>query len=55
MHLHLCSQCGAVITVDEGRTCLLNSDHEQGLCEACAQRQDDSEESSGSFFAERNC
>jgi hypothetical protein len=39
MHLHLYTQCRAVITVDEGRTCPHNSDHEEGLCEACAQAQ----------------
>jgi hypothetical protein len=39
MHLHLCSECRAVITVDEGRKCPRNSDHEQGLCDACAHAQ----------------
>ncbi len=39
MHLHLCSQCRAIITVDEGRNCPSTSDHEEGLCEACAQAQ----------------
>ena len=45
MHLHLCSQCRAVITVDEGRTCPGKSDHEEGLCEACAQAQPGPDES----------
>jgi hypothetical protein len=44
MHLHLCHQCRAVITVDEGRTCPSKSDHEEGLCEACAQAQPGSDE-----------
>jgi hypothetical protein len=40
MHLHLCSECRAVITVDEGRKCPpRNGDHEHGLCDACAQAQ----------------
>ena len=39
MHLHLCAQCGAVITIDEGRTCPHKSDHQEGLCEPCAQAQ----------------
>ena len=53
VHLHLCSQCRAVITVDEGRTCPSNSDHEEGLCEACAQAQPGSDEIV-SKFAERD-
>lgn len=39
MHLHLCSQCRAIITVDEGRTCPSNNDPDEGLCEACALAQ----------------
>ena len=44
MHMHLCAQCRAIITVDEGRTCPRNSDHEEGLCEACAQAQPGSDD-----------
>jgi len=44
MHLHLCSQCRAVITVDEGHKCPNNNDHEEGLCEPCALAQPSSEE-----------
>jgi hypothetical protein len=36
MHRHLCSECGAVITVDQDATCPSKSDHAEGLCEACA-------------------
>jgi hypothetical protein len=39
MHSHRCSECNAVITLDQGPTCPRKSDHEQGLCEACAQAQ----------------
>jgi hypothetical protein len=45
MHLHLCSECSAVITVDEGRKCPRNRDHEQGPCDACAQAQRGSDDS----------
>lgn len=44
MHLHLCSQCRAVITVDEGYKCPNHSDHEEGLCDACALAQPGCEE-----------
>jgi hypothetical protein len=44
MHLHLCSQCSAVITIDEGARCPRNTDHEEGLCEACALAQPGSDE-----------
>jgi hypothetical protein len=44
MHFHLCSQCRAVITVDENRKCPNNGDHEEGLCEACALAQPGSDE-----------
>jgi hypothetical protein len=44
MHLHLCSECNAVITVDQGRECPSKRDHEDGLCEACAQAQAGSDE-----------
>lgn len=37
MHRHLCSQCGAVIMLEENRRCPNCSDHEAGLCEACAE------------------
>ncbi len=39
MHSHLCSRCRAAITVDEGGKCLSCSDHDDGLCEACALAQ----------------
>jgi hypothetical protein len=39
MHLHLCSQCGAIITIDDGHKCPNNTDHEDGLCESCALAQ----------------
>jgi hypothetical protein len=39
MHLHLCSRCRAVITVDEGVTCPPNLEQEEGLCDACGQAQ----------------
>jgi hypothetical protein len=38
-HFQFCSQCSVVITVDEGRTCSHRNDHEEGLCEECAQAQ----------------
>jgi hypothetical protein len=39
MHQHLCSNCRAVITLDEGGKCQRNVDHEDELCEACALTQ----------------
>jgi len=44
MHLHLCSGCGAAITVDRGIKCLSNGDHDDGLCEACAFAQPGADE-----------
>ena len=38
-HQHLCSNCRAVITLDEGGKCQRNVDHEDELCEACALTQ----------------
>jgi len=38
MHLHLCSQCRAIITVDEGRNCPSTSDHEEMLAETSSTR-----------------
>jgi hypothetical protein len=35
MHRHMCSQCGAVVTLEDGDMCPSNRDHEDGLCEAC--------------------
>jgi hypothetical protein len=43
MHRHLCSHCEAVITLDEGRKCQSEDDHADGLCEACALGQSDTE------------
>ncbi len=39
MHRHLCSQCGAVVTLEDNRKCPNNSDHQDGLCEDCALAQ----------------
>ena len=39
MHFHFCSECTVVITIDEGRICPQSNDHEEGLCEECAQAQ----------------
>jgi hypothetical protein len=44
MHLHVCSQCLAVITIDEGHKCRKHCDHEEGLCEACALPQPGSDD-----------
>lgn len=43
-HRHLCTQCGAVITLDESRNCQTEEDYINGLCEACALAQPGSEE-----------
>ena len=39
MHRHLCSQCGAVVALEENKRCLNDSDHQDGLSEACASAQ----------------
>jgi hypothetical protein len=44
MHRHFCSQCGAVVTLDDNRRCPNSSDHEDGLCETCALAQPADEE-----------
>jgi hypothetical protein len=44
MHRHICSECKAVITIDAGHKCPSKSDHDAGLCEACALAQPGSDE-----------
>jgi hypothetical protein len=46
MHRHLCSQCRAVITLDEGGKCQRDAYHKDGFCEACALTQAGLEETS---------
>jgi hypothetical protein len=44
MHSHLCSECSAIVTFGDDLSCLTSNDHEDGLCEACAQAQEGSDE-----------
>jgi len=44
IHRHLCSQCEAVITLNQNRNCQSEDDHVDGLCEMCALGEPGAEE-----------